>query len=104
MIDIGDLDYEWQLEEAAKSLMKFVKQFDLSEIGLTYKVMDHVCPEANEELFQCISDDAKASVDSFYNDCLDYITEIFQKGANDLKIILGNLTYFQGKNTRNMIN
>lgn len=65
MIDIGDLDYEWQLEEAAKSLMKFVKQFDLSEIGLTYKVMDHVCPEANKELFQCISDDAKASVDFF---------------------------------------
>ena len=97
MIDIGDLDYEWQLEEAAKSLMKFVKQFDLSEIGLTYKVMDHVCPEANEELFQCISDDAKASVDFFYNDCLDYINEIFQKGANDLKIMLGNLTYFQGK-------
>ena len=94
MINIGDLDYEWQLKEAMKSLTKFVKSFELSQIGLEYKVMNYVCPEANKELFQCISDDAEASIEKFYNECLDYISEIFEKGESDLKILLGKLTHY----------
>ena len=57
--------------------------------------MDYVCPEANKELFQCISDDAVTSMERFYNDCLNYISEIFERGESDLKILLGWVTYFQ---------
>ena len=34
------------------------------------------------------------NVKSFYQDCLDYIDEIFEKGADDLKQILGTSLEF----------
>ena len=33
-IDVGDLDYEWQLSEASKKLESFVRSFQLYKIGL----------------------------------------------------------------------
>ena len=34
VIDIGDLDYEWQFSEASEKLENFVKSFELFKIGL----------------------------------------------------------------------
>ena len=88
VIDIGDLDYEWQLTEASKKLETFVKSFELYKIGLSEALWSNVCPEANIELFECIEGETQSNVDAFYQECLDYIDEIFKKGAEDLKQIL----------------
>ena len=91
MIDIGDLDYEWQLTEATKKLETFVKSFELYIIGLSEDVWVNVCPEANVELYDCIESEALVNSNQFYQECLDYIDEIFKKGAEDLKQILGKI-------------
>ena len=51
-----------------------------------------VCPEANIELYECMKSTTNDNVQAFYQDCLDYIDEIFEKGTNDLKQLLGILT------------
>ena len=91
VIDIGDLDYEWQLSEASGKLEKFVKSFKLYKIGLNDDVSTKVCPEANIELYECMQSTTNDNVEAFYQDCLVYINEIFQKGADDLKKILGTI-------------
>ena len=70
VIDIDDLDYEWQLSEASNKLHNFVKAFEPYKIGLTDSVLTEVCPEANIELFNCINSTTVINTDSFYSDCL----------------------------------
>ena len=89
VIDIGDLDYEWQLSEASAKLEDYVKSFKLYKIGLNDDVLTKVCPEANIELYQCMESTTDQNVQDFYEECLNYINEIFQKGADDLKELLG---------------
>ena len=89
VIDVGDLDYEWQLSEASGKLEEYVKSFQLDSIGLSDDVSTNVCPEANIELYQCMESTTMENVQVFYQDCLNYINQIFLKGANDLKLILG---------------
>ena len=89
VIDIGDLDYEWQLSEASAKLEDYVKSFKLYKIGLNDDVLAKVCPEANIELYQCMESTTDDNVQDFYEECLNYINEIFQKGADDLKELLG---------------
>ena len=91
MIDIGDLDYEWQLSDASEKLETFVRSFELYQIGLNNDLLADVCPEATMELYQCMESTTNANVQAFYNDCLEYISEIFQKGSEDLIEILGEL-------------
>ena len=93
-IDIGDIDYEWQLTEASKKLESFVQKFALYQIGLTNDVAEKVCPESNIELYGCIESTIEEYVQLFYQDCIDYIVEIFPRGRTDLKTILGNFTTF----------
>ena len=59
------------------------------KIGLNDDITDNVCPEANIELYECMESTTHDNVQSFYQDCLDYINEIFEKGADDLRQILG---------------
>ena len=89
VIDIGDLDYEWQLSEASAKLEDYVKSFKLYKIGLNDDVLEKICPEANIELYQCMESTTDENVQDFYEECLNYINEIFQKGADDLKQLLG---------------
>ena len=89
VIDIGDLDYEWQLAEASAKLENYVKSFQLYKIGLNDDLATKVCPEANIELYQCIESTTNDNIRIFYEECLNYINEIFQKGADDLKQLLG---------------
>ena len=89
VIDIGDLDYEWQLAEASAKLEDYVKSFQLYKIGLNDDLSTKVCPEANIELYQCIESTTNDNIRIFYEECLNYINEIFQKGADDLKEFLG---------------
>ena len=89
VIDIGDLDYEWQLSEASAKLEDYVKSFKLYKIGLNDDVLTKVCPEANIELYQCMESTTDEDVQDFHEECLNYINEIFQKGADDLKQLLG---------------
>ena len=84
-----NLDYEWQLSEASAKLEDYVKSFKLYKIGLNDDVLAKVCPEANIELYQCMESTTDDNVQDFYEECLDYINEIFQKGADDLKQLLG---------------
>ena len=93
MIDIGDLDYEWQLSDASERLENFVKSFDLYKIGLNDNVSTKTCSEANVELYQCIESTTNANVQVFYEQCLDYINEIFGKGMQDLKKMLGEFFF-----------
>ena len=94
VIDIDDLNYEWQLQEAQDKLELFVKSFDMKSIGLTNEVWNEVCPEANKELFDCFSSQTNQNVEQFYEECLHYIDDIFQKGSQDLIEILGNFSIF----------
>ena len=96
VIDIGDLDYEWQLSEGSVKLEEYVKSFKLYKIGLNDDVKAKVCPEANLELYQCIESTTSDNVQAFYQDCLDYINEIFPRGADDLKQQLGTFFNSQG--------
>ena len=89
MINIGDLDYDWLLTEASKKLENFVKSFQLYKIGLTEDVLLDVCPEANIELYDCIYRKSFVAVKHFYQECLEFIDEIFEKGAVELKRMLG---------------
>lgn len=93
VIDVGDLDYEWQLSEASKKLEEYVQSFQLDSIGLSDDVSTNVCPEANMELYQCMESKTSDNVQIIYQKCLDYINEIFPKGAVDLKLILGILDF-----------
>ena len=52
-------------------------------------VGNYVCPEGNDELFECISDSVTQETAWFYAECLDYIDEIFRNGHDDLKLLLG---------------
>ena len=54
-----------------------------------------VCPEANIELYECMEATTYDNMQSFYQECLDYIDEIFKKGADDLRQILGISEGFQ---------
>lgn len=94
VIDISDLDYEWQLSEASEKLANFLKSFDLFKIGLDDEFATKICPEANEELYQCLESTTNDNVQDFYTQCLDYIQDIFPKGTKDLKDLLGK-NYFQ---------
>ena len=91
VIDIDDLDYEWQLSEATKKLEYFVKSFKLYKIGLDDDITTKVCPEANVELYECMESTTTDNVQAFYQECLDYINEIFEKGADDLQKLLGTI-------------
>ena len=92
VIDIDDLDYEWQLSEASRKLEDYVKSFKLYKIGLNDDVTANVCPEANIELYECMETTTNDNVQAFYQECLDYINEIYEKGADDLKQMLSNST------------
>ena len=89
VIDIGDLDFEWQLSEATEKLENYVKLLKLYELGLNDDVQSKVCPEANIELYECFESTTTDNLQALYQECLEYINEIFPKGANDLKKILG---------------
>ena len=93
VIDIDDLDYEWQLSEATKKLEDFVKSFKLYKIGLNDDITTKVCPEANVELYECIESTTTDNVQAFYQECLNYINEIFEKGADDLQQLLGTIFF-----------
>ena len=67
-----------------------MKSFELHKIGLNNDVAEKVCPEANIELYECMESTTNDNVQYFYQECLDYINEIFKKGADDLQEILGN--------------
>ena len=64
------------------------------KIGLNDDITDNVCQEANIELYECMESTTNDNVQSFYQDCLDYINEIFEKGADDLRQILGTLGFY----------
>lgn len=87
-----------------------MKSFELFKIGLrfvfnicySYKstriilitafsesVKNDICPEANDELIECISSTVDQALADYYKDCLAYIEEIFANGYNDLKVLLG---------------
>ena len=70
-------------------LEKFVQSFKLYNIGLTDDISTNVCPEANIELYECIDSATNYNMQAFYKECLHYINEIFQRGANDLQEMLG---------------
>ena len=89
VIDISDLDYEWQLSEASEQLENFLKSFELYKIGLDDDFSTKICPEANEELYQCFESTTHDNVQDFYTQCLEYIKDIFPKGTHDLKDLLG---------------
>ena len=57
-------------------------------------VQSNVCPEANIELYECMNATTNDHVKAFYQDCLNYIDEIFEKGADTLKQILGTSVEF----------
>ena len=71
-----------------------MKSFKLYNIGLNDDVRSNVCPEANLELYKCLESTTNDMVRVFYQDCLEYIDEIFRKGADDLKKMLGNSIIF----------
>ena len=94
VIDIGDLDYEWQLTQASEKLKDYVTTFQLYKIGLNDDVSSNVCPEANIELYECMKATSSDNVQAFYEECLNYIDEIFPKGHQDLKSLLGKIYKF----------
>ena len=71
-----------------------MKSFKLYNIGLNDDVRSNVCPEANLELYECLESTTNDKIRVFYQDCLEYIDEIFRKGADDLKKMLGNSIIF----------
>ena len=73
VIDIGDLDYEWQISGAIDKLENFVKSFKLFKIGLNDDISTKVCPEANLELYECIQSTTNDNVEAFYEECLSYM-------------------------------
>merc|ERR1712131_330358 len=95
VIDIGDLDYEWQLTDASGRLENFVKSFELYKIGLTEDLLTNVCSESNIELYECIESTTDQLVQAFYEECLEYIIEIFQKGRHDLQELLDRFLFPQ---------
>jgi len=95
VIDIGDLDYEWQLTDASGRLENFVKSFELYKIGLTDDMLTKVCSESNIELYECIESTTDVHVQAFYEECLEYINEIFQKGSTDLQELLGYMLSYK---------
>ena len=91
MIDIGDLDYEWQLTDALEKLENFVKSFDVYKIGIHDDITTKVCPETTNGLYHCIESTTNNNVQAFYQECLEYINDIFLKGSKDLKEELGKI-------------
>ena len=63
--------------------------FELFQIGLHEDILSKVCREGNIELYQCMEITTDENVESFYEDCLIYINEIFPNGSKDLKDKLG---------------
>ena len=98
VIDVGDLDYEWQLSEASKKLENFVQTFELYKIGLSDTVQNNVCPEATDQLFNCLQSQSIQEKDRFYQECIAYIDEIFKKGFQDLKTVLGKYNFYLNLN------
>ena len=68
----------------------FVKSFELYQIGLNEDISTKVCPEANLELYECISSTTDQNIQAFYDECLKFINDEFEKGSPDLKKILGD--------------
>ena len=93
MINIDDFNYAWQLEEASKQFEKYVKLFELHQIGLTDDLARNVCPETEKELFDCFEKEVEHKSQQYYEDCLYQIDEIFSDGKQDLTRILGNESY-----------
>ena len=89
MINIDDFNYAWQLEEASKKLEKYVKTFELQQIGLTDALALNVCPEAEAELKTCMEKQAAIAAGFFHEECLQEINEIFPEGTQDLTDLLG---------------
>ena len=79
------------MTDASGRLENFVKSFELYKIGLTEDLLTNVCSESNIELYECIESTTDQLVQAFYEECLEYIIEIFQKGRHDLQELLGNL-------------
>ena len=91
MVDIGEIDYAWQLEEATEKLFNFVSVFDVADIGLTSEYLSDVCPQADINLYTCTADQAQIGVNQFRSECIDYISIIFEKGKDDLILKLGTV-------------
>ena len=75
---------------ASIRLENFVQSFELYKIGLNDDISTKVCSESSLDLYECISSTTDDNVKKFYQSCLDFIDEIFQRGAKDLQRILGN--------------
>lgn len=75
-----------------EKLENFVKSFDAYKIGINDDITTKVCPETNIGLFHCIESTTNDNVQAFYEECLEYINDIFPKGTEDLKEKLGKLT------------
>ena len=83
------------MSEASSKLEKYVKSFELHKIGLSDSVWLNVCPEAGDELFECINSTTSSNINEFYEDCLSYIEEIFPEGFDDMKELLGKNVYIK---------
>ena len=68
---------------------------------LSVALKEKVCPEANDELVDCIKIRAYQALDEYYQDCLNYIEEIFRNGYIDLKKLLGKF-YDDDKNQQSI--
>ena len=84
IVDINQLDYDWLLKEAKLELSLFVSQFNMTDIGLTTQVTTDVCPEADNQLQNCIQKTAKDLVNVFYDECVSEAQRLFPKGEKDL--------------------
>ena len=47
-IDVKLIDYEWTLAKAKIELQSYVANTNLSQMGLTYEVISHVCPRIEQ--------------------------------------------------------
>ena len=90
VIDINQLDYEWQLKEAMHELENFVRKFNMTETGLNNEILSGVCPEADVDLMDCISREVNNYNEEFYLLCQNQILLIFPKGKEDLQSYLDN--------------
>ena len=83
------------MTDASGRLENFVKSFELYKIGLTDDMLTKVCSESNIELYECIESTTDVHVQAFYEECLEYINEIFQKGSTDLQELLGYMLSYK---------
>jgi len=94
IINIEDLEYESLLTKAAANLTYFVSEFSNEKIDLSENFKSAVCPQASRGLYKCLKEDAEREVQSFYRECLDYITKIFPKGEETLKALLDDDLFY----------